>query len=326
MIRNSALREVVRSDPFTSVAGANLTAAFRRNLIVLLLQLHIVQTRSEYLERLILILNLRFFVLTGDDKTGRNMGQTHRGVSRVDTLPAVAGGTVYIDTHIVRVDLYLYVIHLRQYCHRRRRRMNTTGAFRLWYTLHAVCAGFVFESGICTLALDQHACFFDTADTGIVGVHDLGLPAAALRVTQIHTQKVLREQRRLFTAGTRAHFQNNVLFIVRVLRQQQDLELFLHLRDLILVLCQLHLGQLTQLRVAGIQHFPSLRDSLFCFFVFPVFVDDRLHFAHLFDMLLPELLVIDDVRIRNFQRQFFVFFQYEIEFIKHLVLLQFILF
>ena len=254
------------------------------------------------------------------------MRQTYRRVGRIDALSAVSGGTVHVDADIVRIDLDFYIIDFRQYGHRRGGRMDTTGAFGFRHTLYAVRTGFIFESGISALALDQHTGFLDTADTGIVGIHDLGFPSAAFRIAQIHTQKVLREQRSFFTAGAGTDFQNNILFIVRIFRQQQDLQLFLHLRYLIFIFGDLHLGELAQLLIAGIQHFLGFRDSLLCLFVFPVFVDDRLHFSHLFDVFLPELLIVDDVRVRNFQRQFFVFFQYEIEFIKHLVLLHFILF
>ena len=254
------------------------------------------------------------------------MGQPHCGVRRIDALSAVSGGAVYIDANIVWIDFYFYIIHLRQYGNRCRRCVDAAGAFGFRYALHAMRAGFIFESGISPFPFDQNTGFLDTADTGIIGIHNLCLPAAALRVAQIHTQKILREQRGLFAAGTRAHLQNDIFVIVRIFWKQEDLELFLQLRKLLLVFGDLHLGEFAQLLIAGIQHFLSLRDRLLRLFVFPVFSDDRLHFAHLFDVFLPELLIVDDIRVRNFQRQFFVFFQYEIEFIKHWVLLHFILF
>ena len=62
-----------------------------------------------------------------------------------------------------------------------------------------------------------------------VGAHDLHAPAAGFRIAGIHPEQIAGKQRRFVTAGTGAHFNKRVAFIVRIARQQQNLQLLFQL-------------------------------------------------------------------------------------------------
>ena len=86
MVGDTALREVVGTDLLVAVTGTDLAAALCCLRVLLLLQLQIIQLGTQEAERLLLVLQLGFLGLAVDDDAGRNMGQTYRGVSGVDTL------------------------------------------------------------------------------------------------------------------------------------------------------------------------------------------------------------------------------------------------
>ena len=90
MVRDSALREIIRSYSFASVAGADLAAPFRAYLVVLLLELKIVKSRSQHLESLFLVLDLGFFVLACNYEAGWDMGKSYGGICGVYALAAVS--------------------------------------------------------------------------------------------------------------------------------------------------------------------------------------------------------------------------------------------
>ena len=60
---------------------------------------------------------------------------------------------------------------------------------------------------------------------GLVEAHDLGLEPVALGVAEVHPVQLGREQGRLVAAGAGADLEDHVAVVVRVARQQQDLEL-----------------------------------------------------------------------------------------------------
>ena len=58
-------------------------------------------------------------------------------------------------------------------------------------------------------------------------VGHLGLPAVALRVAQVQSEQLRREEARLVAAGAGADLEDDVLLVVRVLRDEEELELLL---------------------------------------------------------------------------------------------------
>ena len=74
-------------------------------------------------------------------------------------------------------------------------------------------------------ALDERDHFLDPAAAGVAEVHHLDLPALPLGVPGIHPEEIAGEQRRLVSTGARPDFEDHVLLVVRILRDQQHLDL-----------------------------------------------------------------------------------------------------
>jgi hypothetical protein len=77
----------------------------------------------------------------------------------------------------------------------------------------------------------------------------LDLPTACLGVAREHPEEVGREQGRLLAAGARADLEDGVPLVVRILREEQELELGLEGVALGLVDAELLTRQLAQLGV-----------------------------------------------------------------------------
>ena len=90
----------------------------------------------------------------------------------------------------------------------------------------------------------------------------------------IHPVEFRGKQRRLLTAGARPDFENNVLVVVRILRQQQNPKLLLKFLNGLLRGGQLLPEHLLHLRVGfSLQKFQRIADILFLLLILP----ERLH-------------------------------------------------
>ena len=88
-------------------------------------------------------------------------------------------------------------------------------------------AGLELEAGVRAEAGDDEAYLLYAAKLRLVDVGDLDLPAAALGIHGVHTEKVRREEHPLFPADAAAYLHDDVLRVVRVLRQKEKLYLAL---------------------------------------------------------------------------------------------------
>ena len=136
----SALREIVGADALRSVAAADLALALGSARAVARLPLHLVEAGAQDLQRLGLVLVLRFFVLLDDDEPGRQMGDAHRAVGRVDRLAAGAARPEDVDAQVLVVDLDVDLLRLGQDGDGRGRGMDASARFGLRYPLDAVHA------------------------------------------------------------------------------------------------------------------------------------------------------------------------------------------
>ena len=102
---------------------------------------------------------------------------------------------------------------------------------------------------------------------------------------------------RLIAAGAGTDLHDNILTVIRILRQKQDLQIRFLLLDSIFQFGDLHLGQFTHFLITFVQHLLGFRQIGLGFLVFLVFLYDRLHLAHLLDVFLPHRLVVYDLRI-----------------------------
>ena len=90
MIGHTALRIVVGTDSFRTVAGTDKALSLRGLSLLLLSDPHGVEAGSEHLHRALLILTLASFVLALHDKTSRQVRDSDRGVRLLHVLSAGA--------------------------------------------------------------------------------------------------------------------------------------------------------------------------------------------------------------------------------------------
>ena len=154
------------------------------------------------------------------------MGQTYRGVGRVDTLSTVSGCTHYVE---YGQSFIIDLTHLHPRASgitatRDRGGVDTSAGLRLRHTLYAVHTALIFQHGICALTVDHKA---HTPSYRRCRSHrrliDLDLPALALCIMHIHTVNLRCEKCRLVSARTGTDLHDNVLIIIRVFWKKQNL-------------------------------------------------------------------------------------------------------
>ena len=90
--------------------------------------------------------------------------------------------------------------------------------------LDAMHAGLVLEVAEDAVALDGHARVLDPSRGVVARVHQGRLPPLPLRVTQVHAQKIGREEPCLVPAGAGTHLEDDAAIVVRIPGQEQDLQ------------------------------------------------------------------------------------------------------
>ena len=142
-------------------------------------------------------------------------------------LPTGAGGAVDLHLNVLRPQLDIGGLHLRQDGHRRRRRMDAAAGFRLRDALDPVDAGFEFQPGVGPGAADEEVGFLDTAQLRLGVVEQLQLPAPGGGVHGVHPEKAVGKQGALLAADADADLHQDIFLVVRIPRQEQELELLL---------------------------------------------------------------------------------------------------
>src|SRR5260370_356011 len=105
MIGHAVLGEIVGADFFGAVAGLDLPPAFGGESGLTFFLLLFVQSRAENAHGLGAILDLRFFVLLGNDEAAGNVRDAHGGIRSVDGLAAGAGRTEGVNAQVLGFDL-----------------------------------------------------------------------------------------------------------------------------------------------------------------------------------------------------------------------------
>src|ERR1051326_3643953 len=106
------------------------------------------QARAEDLERLDLVLELRFLILAFHFEAGRQVRDADRAVGRVDALAARAAGAKHVDPQVFVFDLEVDFFGFRQNGDRRRGGVDASLLLSHGNTLHAVHAGLVAERAV----------------------------------------------------------------------------------------------------------------------------------------------------------------------------------
>ena len=318
MVGHAALGKIIGTNLLGTVSRTDLASSGLGLGVVGLLALDIVQLGTQQCECLRLVLQLGLLGLAVHHDSGGVMSQTHRGVGGIDTLSTVTGRTHDIDTDILLVDLYVHFLCLRHDCYGNGGSVNSSAGLGLGHTLYTMYAGLVFHHGVRALAVDHKGHALHTADADLVGLHQLHLPAAALRVMHIHPVDLSREQGSLVSACARADLYDNVLVIVGVLGQKQNLQCVLQLLDAGLCVVQLFFEHLAHfLIVLFLEHHETLFHGFFAFFVFLVSIDDGLQIALFLHQLPETLLVTDHVRLVQLVHDILVTQKQVVQLVKH---------
>ena len=148
VIGDAVLREVVGADLLAAVAGAHHAAALRAERRLLLLQFDFVQPGTQHALGFGAILDLRFFVLAGDDQPRGQVRDAHRRIRRVDRLPARTGRAERIDADVLGIQLHFHFVGFGQHRHRDRRSVHAALLFGHRHALHAVHAALVFQLAV----------------------------------------------------------------------------------------------------------------------------------------------------------------------------------
>ena len=226
MVGEAVLREVVGADLLAAVAGADLLLAVFGLELVDALGFDLVEAGAEDAHSLFAILDLRFFVLAADDGVGRQMGDAHGGVGRVDRLAAGAGGAEGVDAEVLGFDLDVDLFGFGQHGDGDGRGVDAALGLGGGDALDAVDAGLVLELRVDVVAFDDGGDVLEAvADAGLGLGEDLDLPLVLLGEAEVHAEDLGDEERGLVAAGAGAELEDDVLLVVGILGQEQDLEL-----------------------------------------------------------------------------------------------------
>ena len=141
-------------------------------------------------------------------------------------LAAGAGSAKGIHLQFRRVDGDgIHFFGLRQYGDGAGRGVNAALGLGGGHALHAVRAGFELEARVHVLAGDARDDFLEAAVLAGALIHHFHVPAMGAGIVVVHAKKIAGENRRLVAAGGGADFEKDIAVVVRVLRQQQGLDL-----------------------------------------------------------------------------------------------------
>ena len=90
-----------------------------------------------------------------------------------------------------------------------------------------MAAGFKFQARPGAFALNDHADLFKAAEFGLADIDYVQLPASAFDIHAVHPIEIGRKERAFFPSDAAADLHDDIFAVVRILRQQQDLQLLL---------------------------------------------------------------------------------------------------
>ncbi|MNM55341.1 hypothetical protein D3C81_664780 [compost metagenome] len=88
---------------------------------------------------------------------------------------------------------------------------------------------FVLQLTICASAVNHKDNLFKTAQVAFIHVHNIDAPALRIGIPRIHPVQIGGKQSRFVPSGRTANFHDDVLIVVRILRQQQYANLLFQL-------------------------------------------------------------------------------------------------
>ena len=152
------------------------------------------------------------------------MGDAHGRIGFVDILAAVPAGAVGIDAQVIRVDVHIHLVRLRQDGHGRGAGVDAALRFGAGYTLDAVDTAFKLHAGESAAPCEGKYSFLHAPQFRLIEAHVAHLKAAALGIARVHPQQQGPKQPGFLPAGTRADLHDHVAVIIRIPGDQIQLE------------------------------------------------------------------------------------------------------
>ncbi len=185
----------------------------------------------------------------------------------------------------------------------------------LGHPLHPVDAALVLQPAVDLVALDGGDHFFQPSDGRRAGREHFHFPALRLGEAGVHPEELLGEEGGLVAAGAGADLDQHVLFVVRVLGQEQQLQLLFELPFPLLEPGQLLVGQLLHLRV--VEQAAGLAQALFHLFPLAVLLHQGAHLGVGLGQLLVAGAVGQHLGAGELLGQALVARLHLVEFVKH---------
>ena len=216
-------------------------------------------------------------------------------------LTAGTGSSEIIDAYVFHVQVDFHIFRFGQNGYRRRRCMNTAARLRNRHTLYAMYTRFVFELAVYTVTLNGKDNFLITAQFGSVGTYNTCLPALLLfNVLRIHAEEIAGKNSCFVTAGTATNFHNNILIVIRILRQHENMQFFFQGFLFLHQFGQFFFSHGRQLRIGSVGNdFLVIRNSSGYILILAKRFDNRCQGGMLFRQFLPFILSGNDGRVTN---------------------------
>ena len=318
VVRHPSLRKIIGTDALTAVTGTHLAPAIRRNCMFLCLTGLVKHTGPQHLHRLFLILELGFLILALHHDARRQMRDADSRLRTVDVLSARTGCTVGVDAQIIRIDLDLNILDLRQHCYRNRRRMDTPARLRDRHPLNPMRTALVFQLAVRAKASYHERDFLETANLRRIRIDKLRAPPLTLSKTRIHPEQIAGKQSCLIAAHAAADLHDDILIIIWVLRQQQDWQLLIQYSLLLLEIGQFFLYKLAHLIIQRlIEHRPIIGDSLNHLLIDAKLLHDWRQTGMLLAIALPALNILNGIRVTDQRLQLHIFILNSLKLFEH---------
>ena len=232
MVGDAPLRVVVGADLGRTVARRDHRFALRGDFVEVFRVFEVEDARAQLLESLVEVFQLRFLVLALHDDARGDVRQADGRIGRVDRLAAGTARTEDVLADVVHRDFDVELLGFGEHGHRCGRGVHAALRFGLGHALHAVHARLVFERPVDVLSRYLQHHLLETACGAVRRGGDFVAPAFRLDVFGVHAQQVAGEDRRLVAARAAADLHDGVFRVLRVLGDQQQLDLLLHLCEL----------------------------------------------------------------------------------------------
>ena len=154
------------------------------------------------------------------------MNDTYCRFRFVDMLTACARTAVSCYFKLVHIELEIEILRLRKHRNGYCRCLDASLRLRFRYALYAMHTGLKLETRIRALTVYHKGNFLKALELGLICVYQLGFESRSLSIHIVHTVQIICEKCSLVASGAASYLDNNILVIIRILRQKQYLQLF----------------------------------------------------------------------------------------------------